>query len=282
MGRGLVRHGIGANASLDHLRQDLGRVAEQSNGHRLPVANGLLDDLHGLFECLGPGIEIARFQAHIDAIGLAFHGQHRRTGHGRGQRLRAAHAAKAGRQYPAAAEIAAIVLPAHLDESLVGALHDSLAADVDPGPGGHLAEHHQALPVQLAKMLPGGPRRHQVRIRDQHAWRIPVGSEHADRLARLHQQSLVVTECLQRGDDRIETFPVASRFTDAAVYNEILWPLGDFRVEVVHQHPERRLGQPAPGLEGRSRSRFDYSFHWRNSSSCTTSADADRVVPGGM
>ena len=40
-------------------------------------------------------------------------------------------------------------------------------------------------------MLPGRPVRHQVGVGDQHARRVRVGAEHADRLARLHQQRLV-------------------------------------------------------------------------------------------
>ncbi len=32
-----------------------------------------------------------------------------------------------------------------LGEGLIGALNDALRADIDPGPGGHLAVHGQAL-----------------------------------------------------------------------------------------------------------------------------------------
>ncbi len=89
-------------------------------------------------------------------------------------------------------KVAAVVLAAGLDEGLVGALHDALAADVDPGAGGHLAVHHQALAVELVEVLPGRPVRHQVGVGDQHARRVGVGAEDADRLARLDQQRLVV------------------------------------------------------------------------------------------
>ena len=89
-------------------------------------------------------------------------------------------------------EIAAVVLAAGLDEGLVGALHDALGADVDPRAGGHLAVHHQALAVELVEVLPRRPLRHEVRVGDQHARRIGVRAEHADRLARLDQQRLVV------------------------------------------------------------------------------------------
>ena len=146
----------------------------------------------------GLRVEVAGAQAHLDAARPAFDGEARGAGHRRGQRLRAAHAAQPRRQDPAAGQAAAVVLAAHLDEGLVGALHDALAADVDPRARGHLAEHHQALAVELVEMLPGRPVRHQVGVGDQHARRVGMRAEHADRLARLHQQGLVGFEIAQR------------------------------------------------------------------------------------
>ncbi len=134
-----------------------------------------------------------------------------------------------------------------LDKGLVGALHDALAADIDPGAGGHLAIHHQALAIEGAEMLPVRPMRHQVGIRDQHPRRVSVGAEDADRLARLHQQGLVVVEALERGDDAIETFPVAGGAADAAIDHELARFFRDIRIEVVHQHAHRRFGQPGFG-----------------------------------
>ena len=108
-------------------------------------------------------------------------------------------------------EVAAIVLAADLDEGLVGALHDALRADVDPRAGRHLAVHHQALAIELVEMVPGRPVRHEVGVGDQHARRVGMGAEHADRLAGLHQQRLVVLERLQRRDDAVETRPSRAR-----------------------------------------------------------------------
>ncbi len=105
---------------------------------------------------------------------LAFDREHRRAGHRRGERLRAAHAAQPGRQDPLAREVAAEVLPAGLGERLVGALHDALAADVDPRAGRHLAVHHEPLAVELVEVLPGRPVRHEVRVGEQHARRVGV------------------------------------------------------------------------------------------------------------
>ena len=70
-------------------------------------------------------------------------------------------------QRPASA--AAEVLAAGFHEGLVSALHDALAADVDPRAGRHLAVHHQALAIQFVEVLPGGPLRHKIRVGDEHA-----------------------------------------------------------------------------------------------------------------
>ena len=140
---------------------------------------------------------------------------------------------------------AVVVLASGLDEGLVGALHDALRADVDPGARGHLAVHRQTLAIELVEVLPGGPVRHEVRVRDQHARRIAVGAEHADGFPRLHEQRLVVLEVPQAVADRVEVLPGARRAPDAAVHDELVRVLGDVGVEVVHQHPERRLRQPA-------------------------------------
>ena len=70
-----------------------------------------------------------------------------------------------------------------LDERFIGALHDALAADIDPRSGRHLAEHHQSFAVEFVKMLPRGPMRNQVRIGDQNARRS------ATRLSALSDQA---------------------------------------------------------------------------------------------
>ena len=154
----------------------------------------LLDHRERLVEVFGLRVEVAGLQPHLDAARLALDGEARGAGHRRRERLRAAHAAEAGGQDPAAGEIAAIVLAADLDEGLVGALHDALAADVDPRAGRHLAVHHQALAIELVEVVPGRPVRHEVRVGDQHARRVGVGAEDADRLARLDEQRLVVLQ----------------------------------------------------------------------------------------
>ena len=179
--------------------------------------------------------------------------RHEAPGHDRRQRLGAAHAAQARGEDPAAGQVAAVVLAAQLGEGLVGALNDPLGADVDPRAGRHLAVHHQALAIEFVEMLPGRPARHQVGVGDQHPGRVGVGAEHAHRLAGLDQQGLVVLQAPQRRDDAVEAFPVAGGPADAAIDHQLLRPLGHVGVEVVHQHAQRRFGEPALGARARAR-----------------------------
>ncbi len=91
--------------------------------------------------------------------------------------------------------------------------------------------------------------RHEVGIGDQNARRILVGAEHADRLARLHKQGFVVVERLQRCNDTVEIVPCAGSATNAAVDNQLMRAFGNIRVEIVHEHTQRRFGKPALGVE---------------------------------
>src|SRR5574338_309107 len=137
------------------------------------------------------------------------------------------------------------MLAGGLGEGLVGALDDSLRGDVDPGAGGHLAVHRQPGALQLAELLPGGPVRHQVGVGDQHPWAVARRAQDADRLARLDQQRLVVGQAAELVDDGVEGLPAARRATGAAVHDQVVRILGDLGVEVVHEHPQRRLLLPA-------------------------------------
>ena len=192
-------------------------------------------------------IDVTAAEAEIDAHLLALDVQRARAGQGCGQRLRAPHAAQACGQHPTALEVGVVMLATGLDEGFVGALDDPLAADVDPAAGGHLAVHGQALGVEFVEVLPARPVRHQVGVGDQHARGIAVGFEHADRFTRLHQQGFVVVEVGQALDDFVVALPVARRAANATVHHQFLGVLGHLRVEVVHQHAQRRFGQPALG-----------------------------------
>ncbi len=172
--------------------------------------------------------------------------------HRRGQRLGATHAAEAAGHHQAPLERAAEMLPSALREGLVGPLQDSLGADVDPRAGRHLAVHRQAERLQPAELVPGGPSRHQMRVGDQHAGRLRVGPEHPHGLPALDQQRLVVLQPAERGDDALVGWPVSGGLPTPAVDHQVVRPLGDRRIEVVHQHPERGLLVPALAGERRA------------------------------
>ena len=177
--------------------------------------------------------------------------------HRHGERLRAAHAAEAGGQRHGAAQAPAEVPARELRERLVRALEDPLGADVDPRPGGHLAVHRQALPLELAERVPVRPLADEVRVGDQDPRRPLVGPEHGDRLAGLDEERLVVAQPLELADDRVERLPAPGRAPGAAVDDEVVGVLGDLRVEVVHEHPQDGFLLPAAGLEGRAARRAD-------------------------
>ena len=253
VGGGLVGHQVGADAALvrrqtrapRQLGQDVGGIAQQADGYRFFLGGVALDAGQRVVQIGGLLVQVAAAQPKIDTALLALDVERASPGKGGRERLRTAHAAQASGQEPTAGQITAVVLAAGLDKSLVSALHDALAADVDPAAGGHLAVHHQALAVELVKMLPGGPLGHQVGVGDQHPRGINMGAEHTHRLARLHQQRLVIAQRFQAGQDGLKTVPVAGGLADAAVDHQRLGVLGHFGVEVVLQHAVGGLGQPA-------------------------------------
>ncbi len=247
--RGLIGHEVGPHAATDELGKNLGGIAQEADRERAALDAAALDQCQSLVQVGRHPVEVAALEPALDPARPALDREQRGPGHGRRQRLGAAHAAEPAGQDPPAGEVAAIVLAAGLDEGLVGALDDPLRADVDPGAGGHLAVHHQALAIELVEFFPSGPVRDQIGVGDQDAGCVGVGPEHADRLARLDQQRLVVAERLQGVDQDVVAAPVARRPPDAAVDHQLLRALGDLGVEIVHEHPQRRLGLPAAGVE---------------------------------
>ena len=178
-------------SAAEDLRVDLGGVAEQADRHRFAARARGFDDRMRFIEARRGAVEVAQLDAPLDALRPAFDDQHRRAGQHAGERLRAAHAAQARGENPLAGEAAAVMLAARLGEGLVGAGDDALAADVEPRAGGHLAEHHQPLALQLIEVLRRGPVRDEVGVGDEHPRRARVGAHDAHRLARLDQQRLV-------------------------------------------------------------------------------------------
>src|ERR1700751_5155101 len=113
-------------------------------------------------------VAVTAFQSLLNALCIDVHTEERRTIHRCGERLRQTHATHPTGDNEPAVEASAKMPASGLGERFIGALHDALAADVNPRAGGHLAVHHQALALELVEMLPVGPAADEVGICDQH------------------------------------------------------------------------------------------------------------------
>jgi hypothetical protein len=173
------------------------------------------------------------------------------------KRLGAAHPAESGGQGRRAGQRAAEMLARALRERLVRALDDPLGGDVDPAACGHLAVHREAGALELAELLPRRPVRNEVGVGDQDARHIGRGAEDANRLAALDEEGLVVGQPPELADDRVEGLPGAGGAPGAAVDDQVVRILGNLGVEVVHEHPQRRLLRPAAAGELRAARRAD-------------------------
>src|ERR1700722_1700470 len=125
------------------------------------------------------------------------------------------------------------------------ALYDSLASNVDPAPGSHLAVHCQFEVFQSSKLVAGRPMRHEVGIGNQHARCMRKSSKNCDGLARLNDQGFVVFQTLERADNVMKCFPASRCATRATIDDQIAWVFGNFFIEVIHQCAKRCFLMPA-------------------------------------
>ena len=265
MRAGLVGQDVRHHLAFDHALQQIDGVGHDTD--RLGDACGLPRQclVDGRIDVLQHQVAVARVETLLDARRIDLGGEASRAVHRRREGLGAAHPTETRRDDQAAVEAPAEVPLGGGGEGLVGALQDSLAADVDPRAGRHLPEHHLALGLEVPEVLPVGPVPHQVRIGDQDAWRGAAGLEDADRPTGLHQQRLVRFETLQGGDDRLEAGPIARGLAAAAIHDQLLGFLRYLGVQVVEQEPQR--GFRLPGLRGQLRA-----------TRCSLGADRNGVV----
>ena len=102
--------------------------------------------------------------------------------------------------------------------------------------------------------------RHQVGVGDQYPWCVAVGFEHADWLARLHQQGFVVIEVGQTFDDFVVALPVTRRTTNTAIHHQLGRVFSHLWIKVVHQHPQWRFSHPAFSRELSATGGADLTF----------------------
>ena len=248
MRAGLIRHDIGPRTPRLHprhqFREHIRRVAQQPD--RLRLARRRPPGNHGQSLVQRPRlrIDIPRAQPEIDPRLVALHCEATGPRHHGSQGLRAPHAAQPTGQNPAPPQRPAVVLPPRLGKRLIRPLHDALGADVDPRPRRHLPVHHQTLAVQFIEMVPVRPVRHQIRVRNQHPRRIRMRPHHRHRPPRLHHQRLIRPQVPQRRHDPVEIPPGPRRPPDPAVHHQFSRVFCHIRVQVVHQHPQRRFRLP--------------------------------------
>ena len=96
--RRLVGDDVDRRAAVEQFGEHLGGVAQQADRQR-PLGISCFDgELQRLVDGVGAGVEVALFDAALDAAGIAVHTDGDALVHRDGQRLRAAHAAQPGGQ----------------------------------------------------------------------------------------------------------------------------------------------------------------------------------------
>src|SRR5690606_6740818 len=73
--------------------------------------------------------------------------------------------------------------------------------------------------------------------------------EHAYRLARLHEQRLILVQCLEGSYDAVKIIPGPCSPSDTAIDHQLVRIFGYIRIKIVHQHPQRRFSSPEPGVQ---------------------------------
>ncbi len=252
MCRGLIGHRIGTKAEVVELRELQRGISFISNRDGLAAASRTLDLEQRRFSRFGDSVEIAQLAPAFQAGAIDVNDQTDAAVHRNGQRLSAAHAADSGRQHHPAGKGPAEVAPPQLRERLVGALNDSLRADVDPRTRRHLAVHREPLCFEFAKDAPIRPLRDQIGVGDQHARRASVRFKNGNGLAALHDQRLVVLQPAQRANDRIEGLPRPCGAAVTAIDDQILGTFGNLGIEIVHQHAQCGFLRPTQASEFRT------------------------------
>ncbi len=250
MRRSLVGKNVRHHAARGQLWNHVRAISHQPDRHILFLAHRILQNAQRFIERRDHEVAIACLQPLLDALRIDINPQKRRARHGRSQRLSAAHPAHAARNDQLSRKVAAEMFLARRRESFKRSLHNSLRANVYPRTRRHLAIHHQPGAFELVELLPVRPMANQVRIGDEHPRRIIVRLEHAHGFARLHQQSLVVLQVLKARNNGVVCLPTPRRPPRSAVDDEVLRPLGDVRVEVVHEHAHRSFLLPAFANDG--------------------------------
>lgn len=94
VGAGLVGDDVDRRALGEHLRQQLGGVAEQADGERLALVTGLDGELERVLEAVRLHVQVAVLDPALDGPRVDIDTNGDAVVHGDGERLGAAHAAE--------------------------------------------------------------------------------------------------------------------------------------------------------------------------------------------
>ena len=157
MRAGLIGQNVGNDSAFHYFRQNVRAVADQSNRNRLVIFARDVDQLKRFIERPRDFVAIATLQSLFDPRRIDIDAEKKRAIHGRGERLRAAHSTKSAGHDQFSFERSAEMFAARFGKCLERALHDSLAADVNPRARRHLPVHGEPKafePIELGIVRP--------------------------------------------------------------------------------------------------------------------------------
>jgi len=251
----LVREDVGHEAAREEPVEKVHGIRAHAEGAGFAAVPRRERPVDPGIEVVDALVDVARGEAPFDARSVHLRNQRRPATHRRGERLRATHAAEACRHDEPPHERAVLgreIAARGLGEGLVGALQDALRADVDPRARRHLAVHREAEGLEPPELVPRGPVRYEVGVREKDARGILVRAKDPHRLPGLDEERLVVAQTAQLVEDRREAGGISRGLARSSVNDEILPALGHLGIEVVQKHPVRSLREPGTAREGRS------------------------------
>ena len=183
---------------------------------------GLQAASDGVVERVGDLVEVARLQAALDPVRVDLDAQRHAAVHRHRQRLGAAHAAESGGERDRARPASRRGGGGRSRRSTRRCPAGSPGCRCRSTSRRSSARTSSARAPRAGGTRPRWPSRGTrlelaISTRGAHSW---VRND-ADRLARLHQQRLVVAQRAQRADDRVEGLPGARRPAGAAVDDEM-------------------------------------------------------------
>ena len=159
---GLIRQQIGHHAAPREFGNHVRAISHQAYGSGFALANCVLQNAKSFVEIVHHHVAVAGLHTALDVLGVHVNSQKCSAIQRGSERLRATHSAEAAAGHELSSQIALKMFSRCRSKRFVGALQNSLGADVDPASGCHLAIHHQAGAVEFVEVLPVAPMSNQV------------------------------------------------------------------------------------------------------------------------